>query len=61
MSEFTAEQIEEAIHKALTAGDIEAVECLLRTMLHVDPRRAVALYDAMKLAVTVAPFIKAAL
>ena len=56
---FTSVEIEEAIIKALNAGDMDAVECLLRTMVHVDPRRAVTLYDDLMAAVRVAPFIEA--
>lgn len=48
---WTADQVEEMFHAALKAGDAKGVEAALTVMLRLDSRRAVALWDDLKLAV----------
>ena len=55
----TADQLEAVFHAALTAGDVRGVDAALRVMVAVDPRRAATLYDDLRTAVRVAPFIEA--
>lgn len=55
----TGDQLEQVFHAALTAGDAEGVEAALTVMVGVDPRRAERLYDDLRTAVRVAPFIEA--
>ncbi|MEP7194601.1 MAG: hypothetical protein ABI903_17270 [Actinomycetota bacterium] len=50
MSDYTPEQLEEAVHLALTAGDIKAVNGLLRMLAVVDPGRAEVLFEQLKVA-----------
>ena len=59
MSEFTPDQIEDTFHACLQAGDVDGVETCLRAMVGADPARAVRLYDDLKIALRVAPFIEA--
>jgi hypothetical protein len=50
MTDHTPEQIEAAVHLALQAGDVKAVDALLRRMATVDPLRAQVLLDALRFA-----------
>jgi hypothetical protein len=59
MSKFTADEIEDTLFACLQAGDADGVEICLRAMVGADPARAVRLYDDLKTAVRVAPFIEA--
>jgi len=54
----TSAQLVEVFHAALTAGDADGIEAVLRVLVVVDPRKAVELYDALKTAVAAAPYIK---
>jgi hypothetical protein len=53
LDQISADDLETALHNALSAGDIEAVEVFLRALLSVDPRRAIKVYDELKDALTV--------
>lgn len=46
----TADQLVEVIQLALHAHDIEAVGHALTVLAVVDPHRAIAIYDAMRVA-----------
>ena len=50
--------LEFGIHRALEAGDIEAVGHFLRRMAVVDPARAVRVYDEMKAAIAIAEIVR---
>lgn len=52
--EFTPEVLENIIHAALKAGDIEGVGHALRIMAVRDPHRAQQLIDTMKLGIVLA-------
>jgi hypothetical protein len=54
----TSAQLVAVFHAAVRAGDADGVDAALRVMVVVDPRKAVELYDALKTAVAVAPYIK---
>lgn len=58
MSDYTADQIEEAIILALQDRpfDPKAVVALIRALVRVDPRRAEAIYEALHLGITFASF-----
>jgi len=53
MTKVTPEQIEAAFHLALKAGDVKAVDDLLRMLAVVDPRRAQTLFDALKASLSI--------
>jgi predicted short-subunit dehydrogenase-like oxidoreductase (DUF2520 family) len=53
LDQISAHDLETALHNALSAGDIEAVEVFLRALLRVDPRRAIKVYDELKDPLTV--------
>lgn len=48
---YTPDQIEEAIARALGAGDIEAVQSLMLALAWKDARRAQEVYDVMELGI----------
>ena len=53
-----ATELMAAFYLALHSGDAKGVEAALLALVGEDPRLAVQLYDALKTAVTVAPYIK---
>jgi hypothetical protein len=52
--EFTADQCEEILHTALSAGDARGVEAALTVMAVRDPHRAQALLDLTQVALHLA-------
>jgi hypothetical protein len=48
---WIADQVEAMFHAALKEGDTQGVEAAITVMLRLDPRRAIALWDDLKLAV----------
>jgi len=58
MSKYTADEIEDTLFACLKAGDVDGIEICLRAMVGVDSARAVRLYDDLKVAVRVLPFLE---
>lgn len=54
MSQPTAEQLTDAIARALHDGNVDAVEGLLRMLAVVDPHRAQDVYDTIQAGLAIA-------
>lgn len=50
---YTADQLEAGIANALAAGDLEAVEAMLRVLYVVDFRRACLVVEAIELGIAI--------
>lgn len=55
---FTADELEQIFHGALSAGDTQGVEAALTVMAGVDPRRAVRLFDETKTALAIVSMLR---
>jgi hypothetical protein len=55
MSDFTADEITEAIASAIKACDFPAVEALLRRLAVTDPAQAQRVYDTIQAGLAVTP------
>lgn len=50
---WTGEQVEQGIHNALKAGNVQAVADLLEYLVRTDPKRGLRVHDEIQDALTV--------
>jgi len=60
LSAWPPKLIEDIFLDAIGAGDVDGVEGTIRLMLAVDPRRGIAMYDALKTGLAVVDLMSVA-